>query len=82
MTFLNEGQSDRAVRMLAGIVLLTAGWLLSLNALGVALLVVGTIALGTGIVGWCPAYSLVGFSTLKTPARQCPTCEFQTPSAP
>lgn len=75
MTFPNEGQSDRAARMLGGIVLLTAGWLMSLNALGVALFVIGAIALGTGIVGWCPGYSLFGISTLKTPAGHCPNCD-------
>ena len=74
MTFQNEGQSDRAVRMLAGIALLTAGWLLSLNALGAALFVIGAITLGTGIVGWCPAYSVFGMSTLKTSAGHCPNC--------
>jgi hypothetical protein len=36
MRFLNEGQSDRAVRMLAGIVLVVAGWMLALNTLSVA----------------------------------------------
>lgn len=74
MTFLNEGQSDRGVRMLAGIVLLIAGWLTS-HALGVALFVIGAIALGTGIVGWCPAYSLFGVSTLERPAGHCPNCD-------
>jgi DUF2892 family protein len=75
MRFLNEGQSDRAVRMLAGVVLLVAGWMLALNALGVALFVVGAIALGTGIVGWCPAYTLFGISTVKMPAGHCPNCD-------
>jgi DUF2892 family protein len=75
MRFLNEGQSDRAVRMLAGIVLVVAGWMLALNALGVALFAMGAIALGTGIVGWCPAYTLFGISTVKTPASHCPTCD-------
>ena len=75
MRFLNEGQSDRAVRMLAGIVLVGAGWMLALNTLGVALFVIGAIALGTGIVGWCPAYTLFGISTVKTPAGHCPNCD-------
>jgi DUF2892 family protein len=49
--------------------------MLALNALGVALFVVGAIALGTGIVGWCPAYTLFGISTVKTPAGHCPNCD-------
>jgi hypothetical protein len=71
MRFLNEGQSDRAVRMLAGIVLVVAGSMLALNTLGVAFFAIGAIALGTGIVGWCPAYTLFGISTVKTPASHC-----------
>jgi hypothetical protein len=75
MRFLNEGQSERAVRMLAGIALVVAGWMLALNALGVALFAMGAIAFGTGIVGWCPAYTLFGISTVKTPAGHCPNCD-------
>ena len=74
MTFLNESQADRGVRMLAGILLLAAGWA-RLNAFGVALFLIGAIALGTGIVGWCPAYSLFGISTLKAPTGRCPNCD-------
>jgi DUF2892 family protein len=68
MKFLNEGQRDRSMRMLAGIVVVAAGWTLASTALGVALFAVGAIVLGTGIVGWCPAYTLFGISTVKTPA--------------
>lgn len=75
MRFLNEGQSDRAVRMLAGIVLVVAGWMLALNTLSVAFFAIGAIALGTGIVGWCPAYTLFGVSTVKTRAGHCPNCD-------
>jgi len=75
MTFLNECQADRGARMLAGILLIAAGWTLSMNTLGVVLFVVGAIALGTGLVGWCPAYSLFGISTVKVPAGHCPNCE-------
>ena len=77
MTFLNEGQSDRGVRMLAGTLLIAAGWMLSLNVLGIALFAIGAIALGTGIVGWCPAYSLLGMSTVKAPTGHCPNCDTQ-----
>lgn len=74
MTFLNEGRGDRGVRMLAGIVLLAVGWALSFNAVGIAVFVIGAIALGTGIVGWCPAYSILGVSTVKTSGSHCPNC--------
>ncbi len=75
MKVLNEGQWDRSVRMLVGIVLVVAGWMLALNTLGVALFVIGLTAFGTGIVGWCPAYMLFGISTVKTPAGHCPSCD-------
>ena len=74
MTFLNEGQADRTVRMLGGLLLLSAGWALSFNVLGIVLVAVGAIALATGIAGWCPAYTLFGISTLKTPAGHCSNC--------
>jgi hypothetical protein len=75
MRSLNEGQWDRSMRMLAGTVLLVAGWMMASNALGIALFATGAIALGTGIVGWCPAYTLFGISTAKTPAGHCPNCD-------
>jgi hypothetical protein len=75
MGFLNEGQWDRSVRMLAGILLVVAGWTFASNALGVALFLVGAIAFGTGVVGWCPAYTLFGFSTVKTAVGHCPHCD-------
>jgi hypothetical protein len=61
----NEAGWDRALRTLFGIVLLyvawagiTAGWLTG-AAIGV-----GIVLLITGLVGWCPLYSLLGVSTL------------------
>ena len=48
MTFLNEGQADRTVRMLGGLLLLSAGWTLPFNVLGIVLVAVGAIALATG----------------------------------
>ena len=74
MRFLNEGQWDRSVRMLAGMLLLAAGWTLASSALGVALFVIGAIALGTGIVGWCPAYTAFGLSTRRVADAHCPSC--------
>jgi len=61
MRFLNEGQCDRSVRMLAGILVVAAGWTLASTAFGVALFTIGAIVLGTGVVGWCPVYTRAGF---------------------
>lgn len=61
MTFRNVGSLDRALRVVAGIVLLGMvfygpetvwGW-------------VGIIPLVTGLIGNCPAYAIFGLSTCK-----------------
>ena len=74
-TSFNESNGDRAVRMLVGILLAAAGWGLASGLLGVALMGVGAVALGTGIVGWCPAYTAFGLSTRRVAAGHCPRCE-------
>ena len=76
MNFANEGKWDRAVRMLVGILLGYAGWGGFVSGpLGVIVLVAGGVALATGIVGWCPAYSVLGVSTNEVAAGHCPNCE-------
>ncbi len=63
---VNEASWDRVVRVVLGIVLLylgfggvvTGGW-------GTALKIIGFIPLITGLIGWCPAYSLFKFQTNK-----------------
>lgn len=55
----NEGGIDRIVRIVAGLVLLglmamgTIGWWGWL----------GIVPLATGLIGWCPAYTLLGMNT-------------------
>jgi hypothetical protein len=44
------------------------------GALGFVAIVVSAIAFGTGIVGWCPAYTVFGVSTRKIAAGHCPNC--------
>jgi uncharacterized membrane protein HdeD (DUF308 family) len=62
----NVGTIDRAVRIIAGIALL-AGFALNMVAAPLSYLValIGLIALVTGVIGTCPAYSLIGMSTLE-----------------
>lgn len=57
----NVGGIDRALRIIAGLVLIaltltgvigTWGW-------------IGVVPLATGLIGWCPAYPLLGVSTCK-----------------
>jgi len=61
----NVGTIDRVVRIIVGIALL-AGFALNMVAAPLSYLVVliGLIALVTGLIGTCPAYSLIGITTL------------------
>lgn len=67
MKYLNEAGWDRILRVLAGIVLLvlgfggvlTGGW-------GLAAEIIGIILLVTGLVGFCPIYYLLKIRTKKT----------------
>jgi len=60
---INEGTLDRTVRIVVGLVLIGValglygpeytsvwGW-------------IGVVPLATGVVGWCPGYSLLGIKT-------------------
>lgn len=62
----NVGTIDRIVRIIVGIAFL-AGFFLNMVASPLSYLValVGIIALVTGAIGSCPAYSLMGISTLS-----------------
>ena len=63
----NVGGIERPIRMILGIVLLGMGMFAELSpiAMGSAF-VVGTIALITGAIGFCPLWSLVGVNTCPT----------------
>ena len=57
----NEGITDRVLRVTAGYLILSAFFLIPGNARWLAL--VGIVPLLTGLVGYCPLYSLLGFAT-------------------
>ena len=57
----NVGNADRAVRVVAGVVIIAAG--LYFKSWWGA---VGALPLLTGIVRWCPAYFPFGLSTCRT----------------
>lgn len=67
----NVGGIERPIRIVLGIALLAIGVFAGLPATGTGIaLVVGTIALVTGAIGYCPAWALLGFNTCPTkPAK-------------
>jgi hypothetical protein len=60
----NVGTIDRAIRALAGLVLLAVYFTGGVQGtLGIVALVAGIVMLGTATIGWCPPYSLLGINT-------------------
>ncbi len=57
----NEGQTDRFLRIVAGLVLLY----LAITGQYTPWTWIGIVPLLTGLIGWCPAYSLLGINTCK-----------------
>jgi Protein of unknown function (DUF2892) len=55
----NVGTIDRALRILAGIILITLAATQTIGVWGY----IGIVPLLTGIFKFCPAYSLLGMST-------------------
>jgi hypothetical protein len=58
------GNADRIVRILVGLALLSLFFLLEGNARWWGL--VGFVPLLTGLVRWCPLYTLIGVNTCGT----------------
>lgn len=57
----NVGNIERIVRIAAGLVLMA---LAATSTLGVWAWL-GVVPLATGVLGWCPPYSLLGINTCK-----------------
>ncbi len=55
----NVGGIDRILRIVAGIVLITLAATGMVGVWGW----IGVVPLLTGLIGWCPAYPLLGMST-------------------
>ncbi|HHC71617.1 MAG TPA: DUF2892 domain-containing protein [Thiotrichales bacterium] len=60
----NEGSIDRIVRIIAGIILIALVFVGPQTPWGW----IGVVPLVTGLLGWCPAYSIFGISTRKKEA--------------
>lgn len=55
----NEGTVDRAVRVIAGAALVVLAATGTVGAWGW----IGLVPIATGLMGWCPAYTLLGINT-------------------
>jgi Protein of unknown function (DUF2892) len=63
----NEGTIDRALRVIAGLVLIALAATGTVGVWGW----IGIVPLATGLIGWCPAYTLLGINTcpMKTQVK-------------
>ncbi len=69
----NEGARDRILRFALGVVFLPAAlFLLGVqgNPIGLVVAFIGVIGLVSAITGFCPTYTLFGFSTLESEKKQ------------
>jgi hypothetical protein len=70
----NVGKLDRAIRLLAGFLLILLPLLTSFAAatpwLWWASLAIGAVLVVTGLAGTCPAYRVLGLSTCATGRRR------------
>lgn len=61
----NEGGIDRIVRILAGLVLIGLAYTGTVGMWGY----IGVVPLATGLIGWCPAYTLLGMNTCSMKSK-------------
>jgi len=55
----NVGGIDKILRIVAGLVLIA----LAILGIGAPWTWIGVVPLATGLMGWCPAYSIFGVNT-------------------
>ena len=61
---LNVGNLDRLLRIVAGCVLIVLGYSPLLTGLAAMVIyIIGAVAIMTGAVRFCPAYTLLGLDT-------------------
>jgi hypothetical protein len=61
----NEGTADRAIRVIAGIAILSLAFIGPKSPWGY----IGIVPIVTGLLGSCPAYTLFGLSTCPVRKR-------------
>ena len=66
MEYTNEATWDRVLRIVLGVLMLYLGWVVLGDGLVAAVFkIFGFLPLITGLLGWCPFYSLLGLATKK-----------------
>ena len=61
---LNVGNTDRIIRVIAGFALIMLAYSsLVTGAAAMAVYVIGAVAILTGVIRFCPAYTLFGLDT-------------------
>jgi hypothetical protein len=62
----NESSLDRIIRVIAGIILAVLYFTgMVTGSLGIIFIILGAVALLTGLVGFCPLYALLKINTHK-----------------
>jgi len=61
----NEGTLDRALRVIVGLVLVVLAATGTVGLWGW----IGLVPIATGLIGWCPAYTLLGINTCSLKSR-------------
>lgn len=61
----NVGNIDRTIRIVAGLVLVALTITGTIGAWGW----LGVLPLATGLIGWCPPYSMLGINTCSARSK-------------
>lgn len=68
--FSNLAAWDRVLRVLLGLAMLYLGWSDLVDGVwAIALVIFAWVPLLTGILGWCPIYSILGISSRRKAGR-------------
>jgi Protein of unknown function (DUF2892) len=78
-TYRNIGHHERVIRVAFGLLLLALSGFSLLPGWGdLVLMVVGLIAFLTGIIGFCPAWRVMGINTCPAKKSEDPLCHTQS----
>ena len=62
---VNMSSIDRVLRVLIGIAMVVVGFAVLEGTTGIVVGIVGLVPLLTGLIGWCPLYTLFKTGTKK-----------------